>query len=252
MTSTSTRNLSALRASLKHEDAALENRMPATRAATQARPLATASTRSGAKTAIPESRKADATAKPAATKPAQRKPVATAPAQVQSAMPAAVAKPAAAKVAAKPTNAKALAKPAAAKPAKAPSKPAAPRQPAPRAAGTTTSKPGAGAPPSVKAAPANGTARPMAGGVKGKDAKPAGGRKAKSDKLVKDTFEMPRSERAQLKSLRTGLAAKGVDCTKSGVLRAGLAALLKLDEAGLNALAQDFAKAPKGKRGKKG
>lgn len=207
MTSTGTRNLSALRASIKHEDAALENRLPTTKA--------------GAITPSPA-----APAAAPAPKPAPRKTAVSPPARSGSAAAAATttAKPALASAARKPANTPTGAKPAVPKPA-----------------------------PAVELPPTKADAlKPQATSPAGKHAKALAARKAKSDKLVRDSFELLQSEHAQIKSLRSRLAATGVKCTKSGVLRAALANLLTLDAAALVTLAQTFAKTSKPKRGKKG
>lgn len=250
MTSTNKRNLSALRASLKHEDAALENRLPA--ANTLAR--VEASTTPAAATA-PDAGTAPTAAARSGAKPAARR--AAGPSGSRPAAPA--AKPAGATVAAaKPVAkaaAKTVAKPAAPKPVKTGAaavagKPAAKPRATPRPAATAkpSSAPAAGFDQTMPAKADR--PRQTTQTVKNTASKSAG-KKAKADKLVKDTFEMPRSERAQLKSLRAALAAKGVECTKSGLLRAGLAALLRLDGAALSAVAQAFAKPPKARGGKK-
>lgn len=248
MTSTNKRNLSALRASLKHEDAALENRLPA--ANTLAR--IEASTTPAAATA-PDAGTAP-TAAARGAKPAARR--AAGPSGSRPAAPA--AKPAGTTAAAKPVAkaaAKTVAKPAAPKPVKTGAAAVAGK---PAANPRATSRPAATAKPSGTPAAGSDQTMPAKADhprqtketVKNTASKSAG-KKAKADKLVKDTFEMPRSERAQLKSLRAALAAKGVDCTKSGLLRAGLAALLRFDGAALSALAQAFAKPPKARGGKK-
>lgn len=259
MTSTSTRNLSALRASIKHEDAALESRLPAPKAG------ATSKTTNAAAPAKPTT-----PTKPTATKPVQRKTPVTAPAQPKAAAATATTKPIAVKVPTKPANTKAVAKPRA---ATAGAKPAAPKaakpvvarastrsattpKPTPRPAPTRTegaaaSKPGAVGTQAMKVT-AGKLTKQKAGDVQGKASKPVSGKKPKADKLEKDSVELLQSEWAQIKSLRTRLEAGGVNCTRSGVLRAGLAALLKLDAAAQGTLAQAFAKAPKSKGSKKG
>lgn len=227
MRSTNTRNLSALRESIKHEDAALESRLPAAAAP------AAAGKRTPRKTATPAT---SATVK-AAAKPVQ----ARAPAKPAST----VTKPAPVRTRAKPATATTV-KPTTVKPA------AAPRPTAPKTSDTPIKKPDGVATPATRRAPAESRlAAPMPASTPTKGAKAKDVSKTKAEKLVKDSFELTRSELALLKSLRTRLGAKGVTCTKSGLLRAGLAALLKLDEAALGALAQGFAKAPKVKRKKK-
>ncbi len=249
MTSTNKRNLSALRASLKHEDAALENRLPAANTLARIESNTTPAT-----TTAPDAGTAPTAAARSGAKPAARR--AAGPSGSRPAAPA--VKPAGATVAAKPVAkaaAKTVAKPAAPKPVKTG---------ATAGAGKPAAKPRATSRPAATAKPSSATAagsdqnmpakadrpRQTTQAVKNTASKSAG-KKAKADKLVKDTFEMPRSERAQLKSLRAALAAKGVECTKSGLLRAGLAALLRLDGAALSAVAQAFARPPKARGGKK-
>lgn len=187
MASTSTRNVNALRASIKHEDAALESRLPTPKAGPEA------------ETPAPDSPPATAATKPAAAK------VAT-----QAARPKTVAKPAAAP---KP------------KPVTAPT-------------------------PPVKAAPTKAVAaKPAAAQPEAASKK---SRKIKPEKTVQESFKLLASEHAQIKSLRQKLAAQGVDCNKSGVLRAGLAALNTLDDAARVTLVQAFTKAPKSRGHKKG
>jgi hypothetical protein len=60
--------------------------------------------------------------------------------------------------------------------------------------------------------------------AKAKAAKPA---KPVREKVVRDSFSMPKSEHAQLKALRETLAKAGRICTKSELLRAGVQLLLK-------------------------
>ncbi|MDD3354350.1 hypothetical protein, partial [Zoogloea sp.] len=74
--------------------------------------------------------------------------------------------------------------------------------------------------------------------------------KASREKVVRDSFSMPKSEHAQLKSLREGLAKTGRICTKSELLRAGVQLLLKENADSVKALVEGLAVVPKGKSAK--
>lgn len=65
-----------------------------------------------------------------------------------------------------------------------------------------------------------------------KAAKPV---KQKKVKLVRDSYAMPETEYARIAELKKRLAAAGTDFKKSELLRAGLAVLVALDDAGLTA-----------------
>jgi Arc/MetJ-type ribon-helix-helix transcriptional regulator len=88
--------------------------------------------------------------------------------------------------------------------------------------------------------------------------KPAKAPKAKAEKAVKpvrekvvrDSFSMPKSEHAQLKALRETLAKAGRICTKSELLRAGVQLLLKESTASTKALVEGLVVVPKGKGAK--
>jgi hypothetical protein len=70
---------------------------------------------------------------------------------------------------------------------------------------------------------------------KAKAEKPA---KVVREKVVRDSFSMPKSEHAQLKALRETLAKAGRICTKSELLRAGMQLLLKESTASTKALVE--------------
>lgn len=70
------------------------------------------------------------------------------------------------------------------------------------------------------------------------------------EKVVRDSFSMPKSEHAQLKALRESLAKGGRICTKSELLRAGIQLLLKAPAADARALVEGLPVVPKGKSAK--
>ena len=70
------------------------------------------------------------------------------------------------------------------------------------------------------------------------------------EKVVRDSFSMPKSEHTQLKTLRETLAKAGRICTKSELLRAGVQLLLKENAANTRALVEQLAIVPKGKSAK--
>ncbi|MDD2667343.1 MULTISPECIES: hypothetical protein [Zoogloea] len=74
--------------------------------------------------------------------------------------------------------------------------------------------------------------------------------KPSREKVVRDSFSMPKSEHAQLKTLRETLAKAGRICTKSELLRAGVQLLLKENAASTRALVEQLAIVPKGKSAK--
>lgn len=74
--------------------------------------------------------------------------------------------------------------------------------------------------------------------------------KASREKVVRDSFSMPKSEHAQLKLLRETLAKAGRICTKSELLRAGVQLLLKEDTASAKALVERLVVVPKGQGAK--
>lgn len=85
--------------------------------------------------------------------------------------------------------------------------------------------------------------------------KPAKAKAAKSakpvrEKVVRDSFSMPKSEHAQLKALRETLAKAGRICTKSELLRAGVQLLLKESTASALTLVDALVAVPKGKSAK--
>lgn len=74
--------------------------------------------------------------------------------------------------------------------------------------------------------------------------------KASREKVVRDSFSMPKSEHAQLKTLRETLAKAGRICTKSELLRAGVQLLLKESPASTRGLVERLSVVPKGKSAK--
>ncbi|MBN9695497.1 MAG: hypothetical protein J0L85_06830, partial [Zoogloea sp.] len=83
-----------------------------------------------------------------------------------------------------------------------------------------------------------------------KVAKAAKAPKAIREKVVRDSFSMPKSEHAQLKLLREALAKAGRICTKSELLRAGVQLLLKETTANTRVLVERLTVVPKGKSAK--
>lgn len=234
MASTSTRNLTALRASLKHEDAAIESRIPTAKqvdasptatvtstkppeAAMNPKTAAKPSSRVGAKPAArsPRASGTASSAKAVTSKSTARKaataPSASGPAQAKT------VKAAARSVAAKPATPKSVPKPAAAKPI---AKPAPSRGTAPARPKATLPKADAPKPTPTKTQAATAEA---------KQHKREAAQNLKPSKPVKDSFSMSKAEFAQLKSLRATLGKQGLACTKSDLLRAGLGLLSKLE-----------------------
>ncbi len=66
-----------------------------------------------------------------------------------------------------------------------------------------------------------------------KEAKPVKPPKARKIKLVRNNYAMPETEYAQIGALKKRLAEMDVDVKKSELLRAGIALLVALDDAGL-------------------
>ena len=85
---------------------------------------------------------------------------------------------------------------------------------------------------------------------KGKDkkSKPA---KKKREKVVRDSYSIPKSQYAQLKALRTDLAKTGRIASKSELLRAGLALLFRQSTTAVKELIDALIPAPRGKSAKK-
>lgn len=85
---------------------------------------------------------------------------------------------------------------------------------------------------------------------KGKDkkSKPA---KKKREKVVRDSYSIPKSQFAQLKAMRTDLAKTGRIASKSELLRAGLALLFRQSTADVKELIDALTPAPRGKSTKK-
>lgn len=160
-----------------------------------------------------------------AAAPANTATPADAPAPMKAA-PAKKATPAKAPAAAKPAAKKAVVTPA--RPAeKSTEKPAAKpvaKQPA-KPAAKPVAKPVEKAAKPVKAEKAEKAAKPS------KSVKPA-----KADKLVRDSFTIPRAEYTLLQELKSRSATLGKPAKKSEVLRAGIQALKALDDKALLAM----------------
>ena len=75
--------------------------------------------------------------------------------------------------------------------------------------------------------------------------------KEKREKVVRDSFSMPKTEHAGLKTLRTELARAGRICTKSELLRAGLRLVSGRSIESLVKLLDSLPVVPKGKSAKK-
>lgn len=76
-------------------------------------------------------------------------------------------------------------------------------------------------------------AKPRKADKGGKAEKPA---KAKKPRLVRDSYAMPEAEYARIGELKKRVAALGGEVKKSELLRAGIAVLAGLDDAGLQAV----------------
>lgn len=239
---------SALRSTLQQETKSLETRLPEDAAPVKAE-------------AVAASEQAPVAAAPA---------VESAPAAVVA--PAAPAVPATASVAAAPVAAaKSAGKPArVAKPARAKPAPAAKVVKAPAAKIKVEDKPVAVQALEPAPAPAKKpkvvkadksakvekvekqekVAKPVKAPKAEKPAKVDKSAKASREKVVRDSFSMPKSEHAQLKTLRETLAKAGRICTKSELLRAGVQLLLKESPASTRALVERLSVVPKGKSAK--
>lgn len=75
--------------------------------------------------------------------------------------------------------------------------------------------------------------------------------KEKREKVVRDSFSMPKTEHVGLKTLRTELARAGRICTKSELLRAGLRLVSGRSIESLVKLLDSLPAVPKGKSAKK-
>lgn len=227
-----TKTKSALRSTLQKENEALEARLPD--------PVQDAA---GAPTPAP----ADPVAVEAIAPSITAEPAAVA---VQTpAKPAAAPKPAKPAASPKPAKAAAESKPAGgAEKVTAPAVKKAAATPAARSKAVTP-KPAPAvkvekSPKSVKVEKAD---KPAKAEKALKADKPV---KASREKVVRDSFSMPKSEHAQLKQLRETLAKAGRICTKSELLRAGVQLLLKEDVTGIRTLVERLVVVPKGKGAK--
>ncbi|OFZ70244.1 MAG: hypothetical protein A2Z01_05320 [Betaproteobacteria bacterium RBG_16_58_11] len=105
--------------------------------------------------------------------------------------------------------------------------------------------------PPLKAA-ATLAAQPPANSIqaKGKDKK-SKPEKKKREKVVRDSYSIPKSQYAQLKTMRTDLAKAGRIASKSELLRAGLALLFRQSTTAVKELIDALIPAPHGKNAKK-
>ncbi|MBL8458137.1 MAG: hypothetical protein JNM92_02115 [Zoogloea sp.] len=181
---------------------------------------------------------APVTEAPAATVPVEPAKVAAKAVIKPAATPKPVKPAAAAKSASRAGKSTAPAAAKAASPA-APGKVAAPK-PAPAVKEVKAEKP-------VKSAKPVKAEKPVKVEKAAKADKPV---KASREKVVRDSFSMPKSEHVQLKQLRETLAKAGRICTKAELLRAGVQLLLKEDTVGVKALIEHLAVVPKGKGAK--
>ena len=233
---------SALRSTLKKEDAAVAARLPEVTAVAAETPALvesvglesapapvvepTPSVGPAVEDVVPESAAVEADA-PAAQAPARPKPV------------KAPAKPKAAPKAAASSEAKADVKPAGVSSVEA----KAVKVKAPRP--TKEGKPEK-APKVAKAVKPMKVEKPAKAEKIEKD-KPA---KPERVKVVRDSFSVPKSEHAQLKALREALAKEGRIATKSELLRVGIQLLAKEPLASLKTLVEGLSVVPKGKSAK--
>ena len=244
---------SALRSTLKKEDAAVAARLPEVTAVAAETPALvesvglesapapvvepTPSAGPAVEDVVPDSAAVEADA-PAAQAPARPKPV------------KAPAKPKAAAKAAASSEAKADVKPAGVSSVEA----KAVKVKAPRP--TKEGKPEK-APKVAKAVKPVKAEKPAKAEKIEKD-KPAKAEKIEKDKpakpervkVVRDSFSVPKSEHAQLKALREALAKEGRIATKSELLRVGIQLLAKEPLASLKTLVEGLSVVPKGKSAK--
>lgn len=75
--------------------------------------------------------------------------------------------------------------------------------------------------------------------------------KKKREKVVRDSYSLPKSQYAQLKAMRTDLAKTGRIASKSELLRAGLALLFRQSTMAVKELIDVLTPLPRGKRAKK-
>lgn len=226
--SSSSKTQSALRAALKQEDAAVAERLPVVAEAAAAAP---------AEIAVPEKAPLEAVVAPVESKVVAAKDAAATKRQAPKKSAARTAAP---KKVASPPDA---AKPAAAK--------AAATKPAVKVAAAKSSAKAAAPKAGVaKAAVVEPPPLPVVMPPKAEPVAKDAARKDKREKVVRDSFSMPKSEHAQIKFLRTVLAKSGRLATKSEVLRAALQLLAARSERELLALVEALPAVPKGK-GKK-
>lgn len=238
---------SALRSTLQQENQSLESRLPEPAAPVAVDPAVVnvAAAPAPALASTPDVVAVAPAEVPAAAAPA---PVEVPAKVVAKPAPAPAAKPAAAKRA--PAVAKAVKTPAVK--AKVESKPVAvvtevpvPAAPVKKAKSVKAEKPvKADKAEKVTEKPAEKIAKAPKQAKAPKIEKPT---KASREKVVRDSFSMPKSEHAQLKTLRETLAKAGRICTKSELLRAGVQLLLKESPASTRALVERLSVVPKGK-----
>lgn len=140
-------------------------------------------------------------------------------------------------------------------PVEAPAKPKAVRRPAAKAAVTKAPAAPAAKAKVVVAEKAEKPVKPVKAEKPAKVEKPVEKLaekplKAPRDKVVRDSFSMPKSEHAQLKVLRETLARAGRICTKSELLRVGMQLLMKEPAASVKILVEGLTAVPKGKSAK--
>ena len=233
---------SALRSTLKKEDAAVAARLPEVTAVAAETPALvesvglesapapvvepTPSAGPAVEDVVPESAAVEADA-PAAQAPARPKPV-KAPAKPKVAPKAAASSEAKADV--KPAGVSSVAAKAVKVKAPRPTKEGKPEK----------------APKVAKAVKPVKAEKPAKAEKIEKD-KPA---KPERVKVVRDSFSVPKSEHAQLKALREALAKEGRIATKSELLRVGIQLLAKEPLASLKTLVEGLSVVPKGKSAK--
>lgn len=231
---------SALRSTLQKESESLEARLPEQPVVVEPAPAVVEVA------LVPE-----VEAAPAPTvAPLAEAPALAAPAPVKTAAKPAVKRPG---KAVNPTAVKKAAAKKVAKPAEAAPLPAAAEVPA--KAGAAKAKPvrtekAVKAEKPAKVEKVLKAERPVKVVKEEKAAKPAKAPKAIREKVVRDSFSMPKSEHAQLKLLREALAKAGRICTKSELLRAGVQLLLKETTVNTRALVERLVVVPKGKSAK--
>lgn len=98
-----------------------------------------------------------------------------------------------------------------------------------------------------KSAKPGGDGKTNGGSGAAVEAKAAAGKAGKSDKMVRDTFKMPRREYALIDEVKKRCRALGVDVKKSDVLRAGLVAMAELSDERLGEMLRPLSAARAGR-----